>query len=320
MKRKLILIVTLIFLTGTLPQRGFSQENILDSGKVESVVPEQEGGRELLVDEVFPVGANKLKVLVSVLPQKSLVEMIGKEKVSPESLVKAGRIPEMFDPTPAQLRAVKKAQVFFTVHASFEKEWLGKFIENNAALKIVDTTVGIALRNKDIFDDYFKEQVVGQDIYVWLSPQLFKTQAEIICKALIEIDAENRAYYQQNLNRVLVRLNDVSAEIKSILAPFKGKKFVAGSGSWGYFADEFGLVQAPIASKLKNPNEDFKHIVDALKKERIKTIFVQKQYNRRIAENVAEKINADVVVINPLAEGYFENLKSVALQMAESFK
>ena len=64
--------------------------------------------------------AASLPVAVSVLPQKYLVERIGGRWVTVSSLVSSGKDPHTFEPTPAQVAQLAKAQLYFATGMSFE--------------------------------------------------------------------------------------------------------------------------------------------------------------------------------------------------------
>jgi zinc transport system substrate-binding protein len=56
------------------------------------------------------------------------------------------------------------------------------------------------------------------DPHIWLSPQLVKVQAENIYQGLVEIDPENKAEYQANLEQFLTEIDQLDQQIKQNLA------------------------------------------------------------------------------------------------------
>jgi zinc transport system substrate-binding protein len=101
------------------------------------------------------------------------------------------------------------------------------------------------------------------------------------------------------------------------LKDVRGKKFMVFHPAWGYFADEYGLVQVPIEVEGKEPNaKELAQIIDLARREGITTIFVQSQSNIKQAETVAKAVNAQVVQLDPLAENYLDNLIHTAEAIA----
>lgn len=78
-----------------------------------------------------------LPVAVSVLPQKYLLERIGGRWVTVSSLVSGGKDPHTFEPTPAQVAQLAKAQLYVATGMSFETSWLGK-LQRSQGTRVVD--------------------------------------------------------------------------------------------------------------------------------------------------------------------------------------
>ena len=68
---------------------------------------------------------SRIKVLVSVLPQKQFVEAVGGNAVQVQVLIPAGASPATYEPKPSDLIHVEQADVFFRIgHVGFEKAHL----------------------------------------------------------------------------------------------------------------------------------------------------------------------------------------------------
>ena len=75
----------------------------------------------------------------------------------------------------------------------------------------------------------------------------------------------------------------------------------------------------PIEESGKEPTaQELQNMIEEAKEDGIKVIFVQSQFNKDIADSVAEEIGAVVVSIDPLSEDYIVNLRNVATRIAES--
>ena len=89
--------------------------------------------------------------------------------------------------------------------------------------------------------------------------------------------------------------------------------------AWGYFADEFGLTQIPVEFEGKEPSlNQLRIIIDFAKKEKIGALFVQPQFSEISAKTISEETGCRIVVIDPLAENYIDNLKSAAAALTEN--
>jgi zinc transport system substrate-binding protein len=64
----------------------------------------------------------------------------------------------------------------------------------------------------------------------------------------------------------------------------------------------------------KSPSmKHLKSILQQAKGEGAKTIFIQKEFDSKTAETIANDINGRVVVVNPLEENWLENMEKTVL-------
>ena len=80
---------------------------------------------------------DRLLVCVSIPPQKYFVERVGGDAVEVVVMVGPGESPHTYEPKPSQLRAMSRADLFFTIGATFESAWMGRFRAANPSLSVV---------------------------------------------------------------------------------------------------------------------------------------------------------------------------------------
>lgn len=152
----------------------------------------------------------------------------------------------------------------------------------------------------------------GLDPHIWLSPALVKLQAETIKSALQKLDPDNGAVYDQNYRGFVIRIDELDKRLQSILAGKQGMKFMVFHPSWGYFARSYGLEQVAVEVEGKSPKPaHLQELIEMARREHIDVIFAQPQFSRKSAEVIAREIGAQVVLIDPLGENWFENMTLV---------
>ena len=93
----------------------------------------------------------------------------------------------------------------------------------------------------------------------------------------------------------------------------RGEKILVFHPAFGYFADEFGLVQEAIETGGNEPSpKQLEKIISEAKAEDVRVIFVQPQFSKSSAEAVANAIGGAVIAINPLAADWFSNMRKIA--------
>lgn len=153
-----------------------------------------------------------------------------------------------------------------------------------------------------------------KDPHVWLSPKLLAQQATRIAGILKEhtVDEANPAI-DENLAALLTDLNAVDAELKEALAPIEGETFYVYHGAFAYFADAYGLEQKAIETTGRRPSpRQLGQIAEQAKKDEVKLIFVQPQFDQSSANSLAKTIGGDVAELDPLEKDVLSNLRTIA--------
>ncbi len=255
----------------------------------------------------------KVSVAVSILPQKFFVNKIGKDLVDVTVMVPPGASPAVYSVKPSQLKALKKAKIYFAIGVPFEKAWLDKFISVNPSIKIVDTS---SMIKKFPMNEEGKGNL---DPHIWLSPPLVILQARVILDSLISIDPKNRDTFIKNYEKFVCEIASLDVKIMNILKDVKKREFIVFHPSFGYFARSYALKQIAIEREGKEPSAKYiQRIIKIAKKLKIKRIFVEPQFPKRSAKYIASKIKGEVVVIDPLNEKWDDNLLKIARALGNS--
>jgi zinc transport system substrate-binding protein len=97
----------------------------------------------------------KLQVFVSILPQKYFVERIAGDLAEVDVLVTPGKSPATYSPTPAQVKTLAGADVYFRIGVPFENGFMHKIASIAPDTRVVDTRTGILLRD---MEDHIHEE------------------------------------------------------------------------------------------------------------------------------------------------------------------
>lgn len=271
---------------------------------------------------------SKPLVFVSILPQQYFVQRIAGDTVQIEVMVGPGAEPHTYEPKPAQMSALAQANLYFSIGDAFETTWLGRLQDINPNLKVVDTAAGITKRKMEAHDGSAEEHTedtnteAGElDPHIWLSPPLVAVQAQTIHDALVTLNPDQKALYDANLQAFQADISALDASLKAELSNLSTHSFMVYHPSWGYFADAYGLTQIPIEIGGTEPSpSELAAIIDEAKAQNIHVIFAQPEFSNRSAETIAAEIQGKVVMIDPLAENWLENLQTVGQALAQGLK
>ena len=259
-----------------------------------------------------------LQVLVSISPQKYFVEKIAGELVNVTVLIPPGASPAAFELSPSDMRTVSEADIWFSIGVIAEREWAEEFTGLNPDLLMVNTVEGIEMLPIDRDSHEHDHQHGDTDPHVWLSPEMVKLQVMTIADAMISADPVNGEIFRENAEEFLSEIEELQGEIHQLLDPCPGRSIMVFHPSWGYFADEFNLVQVSIESAGSEPSPgEMVQLLEYARLNSIRAVFVSPQFSRNAAETIAQELNVEVVVIDPLAEDWLENMFETASAICE---
>jgi zinc transport system substrate-binding protein len=248
-------------------------------------------------------------VAATIAPLGDFVKAVGGEKVEVTIVVPPGAEPHTFEPTPSLMVDVAKAHLYVMNGAGLEF-WMDKLLEANKRMVVVDSSQGIAL---------LRESEDEIDPHLWLSLRNAAVQVDNICSGLIEVDSQNKDYYIKNRDDYLEKLKALDEELNRTFAGKKIKIFVVQHPAWTYFARDYSLRQVPLMEGEKEPGPKYLvKVIELARKNNITAIFVEPQFNPKSAEVIAREMNADIVVLDPLAGDYLDNMRNASREIAKS--
>jgi len=282
-----------------------------------------------------PALAQSHDVVVSIAPQQYFVERIGGELVRTTVMIPPGASPHAYEPRPEQMRILAKAQAYFAIGVEFEKAMLPKIAAMHPELTIIHTDADITkvpmIRHHH---DHSGQAQVGEDKHahdhghgqnldnhVWLAPDLVRLQARVILDALQALDPAHARVFEANFKEFMADLDSLDEEIRAALSGKQGTAFMVFHPAWGYFARQYGLRQIPVELEGKEPRaQDLQQLIDRANSEGIRVVFVSPQFSTRSAESIARAINGQTIAINPLAENWMDNMRTVASKFQQAMQ
>ena len=265
-----------------------------------------------------PTGKESLKmVTVSILPQKYFVERVADTLLQVKVLVPPGSSPETYEPTPIQLKDLNNSLAYFSLGLlDFEKNTLNKLHSQNANVKFVNHSLELSLIEGqcDHNHSHEAEHNHAYDPHVWTSPREVKTMVKSIERNLSELLPEHKNLFSANAEAFIAEIDSLDKLMEESFTKVKSRKLFIFHPAFTYLARDYGLEQISLEEEGKSPSmKHLKSILQQAKGEGAKTIFIQKEFDAKTAETIANDINGRVVVVNPLEENWLENMKKTVL-------
>lgn len=265
--------------------------------------------------------ALKSTIVVSVLPQSYFVQRIAGDRAKVITLVGPGKDPHSYEPTPRQMVDLSAAAIWFTVGVEFEHGLQPKIASMYPSLRIIDSAAGIVRRPLEAHDGGEDHEDEGLDPHVWLGRDESLHLATIVRDALTALDPAGASFYRQNYDALS---RDVEAVFKGLareLEPLRGRAVFVYHPAFGYFLDEFGIIQKAVETGGKEPTQrGLAALAEEAKKEGTKVLFVQAQFPTTAARTLAAAMGGVVVPLDPLAADWLGNIRRMGDALKKAAK
>jgi len=246
-------------------------------------------------------------------------------------IVPAGRSPETYDPSISEMLRAGKSEAFFHINRiGFEQVIIKSLQSNNPNKFLFDLSDGWSFLPDGLHSDHadgcdhadntdhhshdgHHDHDGGHDPHIWASFTGAKVMSENICKALSSMNEARQDFYQINYQRLMDELAQLESELHEQLDTLTCRGFVIFHPALTYFAEEFGLVQYSIEEAGKDPSPaSLKRLIDEVRRAQVKVVFVQLEFDRNYAEQIAKDLDARIVMINPLDQQWDTQMRRLA--------
>ncbi|MDI9219028.1 metal ABC transporter solute-binding protein, Zn/Mn family [Clostridium tertium] len=267
----------------------------------------------------------KLRVGVTINPLKDFTEAIGGDKVEVFSIIPDGSDAHSFDPKPKDLKDLINTNIFVYNGLGME-EWIDSVLNTieGKDIKVVEASNGIkpiSISEEDHDHEEGEEDHDhdhgGNDPHMWLSLSDAAKEAENIKNALIEIDPENKDYYESNYEKLNKDFTTLQDEYKTKFQEITNKDFVTGHAAFAYLCRDFGLTQKSIADVFGEGEltpKNLEALINYCKENGVKVVFSESTASAKESETLAKEVGAKVEKIYSLEtkednKSYLEGMK-----------
>lgn len=241
---------------------------------------------------------NNFKILTSFYPiyimTQNITDGAKNIEVSNMSDVNVGCIHD-YSLTTSDLRKFETTDVFIENGKDLET-----FTENIVSLypdiKIIESAEDVS----NIIEDEDEKNA-----HIWLSIDNYIMQINKIADKLAEANAENEAIYCDNAKEYTQKLYTLKQEYSNIKNN-QEKKAVCLNEALEYLLEDLNIKGINIQSDHEQSTisaETMKEIIEKMKAENIRVIFIDKYDNKNVAELLANETNASIYTLNSAMTG-----------------
>lgn len=249
----------------------------------------------------------KLKAIASFSILADIVTEIGGEKVSVATLVPAMGDAHVYQPSPADARAVASADLLVANGLNFET-WLDRLVAASGFKgKRIVAAEGIRPRQLGDRHDHDHDQPghshehgdSRDDPHVWHDLQRMQAYVANIANGLAAADPANADYYRARGAAYAAQLIEIDqwATAEFARLPKAHRKAISQHDAFGYLADRYQIeFMAPqgMSTESEASAEAVARLIRQIRRQRIHAVFFENVVNPRLIEQIAKEARVKV--------------------------
>lgn len=253
---------------------------------------------------------NKI-ITVSIAPFRYFVEEISGNDFTVNVMVPAGADPHTYEPFPEQINKLRKSVAYISNgYLGFEMNWLDRFYETNSTMK----RLSLGDRIDPLTSEHRHEggHVEAADPHYWVSPRCALIMASSVKELLVELNPARKLKYETNYQLLVSKIQEVDNIARILFLNVPNRCFMIYHPNLAYVARDYGLEEIPVEFEGKEPSPSrMRELIDRARKDNLKTIFVQREYDTKNAKAIAGEIGAKVILIDPLSGNWLQSTTDI---------
>jgi manganese transport system substrate-binding protein len=233
----------------------------------------------------------KPQVLTTFTVLADMTRNVAGDKANVDSITKPGAEIHGYEPTPGDMTRLDGADIVLDNGMNLEK-WAEKLYQNVPDVPHVTLTDGI--EPISIAEGPYSGK---PNPHAWMSPQNALVYVDNIVKALVQVDPQNQAYYQQNAEAYKDQIRQVDADLRSELGklPENNRYLVSCEGAFSYLLRDYDLKELylwPINSDSQGTPQQIAQVVETVRSQKIPAVFCESTVNDKAQQQVASETGA----------------------------
>lgn len=246
--------------------------------------------------------AAPLEVVSSFSILGDVAKQVGGERVNVSNLVGPDQDAHAYNLTSRDLRRIRSAKLVLVNGLGFEQAAVMRGIRQSG-VPFAEATKNIQpMQAEDHDDDDHDHHGHGHehhhhgqfDPHVWNDPVLMKTYAQNVADALIKVDPQGRAYYQQRLSNYQSRLDALhqwaGAQFNSV--PAARRKVLTGHDAFNYLGKRYRvefIAPQGVSTEAEPSARQVSALIRQIRSQNIRAAFSENIKDSRMVERIARE-------------------------------
>ena len=257
----------------------------------------------------------QLKVVTSTTDLYDIAKAVGGNKITAAHIGEGYQDPHFIEAKPSFVLQLRNADVWAFVGLDLEIGWMPLLLQGARNPKLQPGQPGyldvsrvipvLDMARGNVDRSQGDVHPLGNPHY-WLDPENGRRIAKLFRETFSQLDAKNAALYAANEKAFTQRLDAAERTWQADLAKIKGQPVVAWHTSWRYFAGYTGMNIVGFMEPKPGIPPSAPHLaglIQTMKQTGAKVIVMEPFYDRKMADLVASKTGAKVLVLPPSVGG-----------------
>lgn len=253
----------------------------------------------------------ELEVVTTLFATYDFARQVGKDRVNVSLLLPPGVETHAFEPRPADIVRINRADVFIYTGKEMEP-WVDKILKGitNGNLLVVDASQGIALAGGDDYDEdagggheYGRYHHRGKDPHIWLDLGNARIMVDNIAQALSGKDPAGEGFYLSGARNYKGRLSELDGRFKESLSSCRHKTIICGGHfTFGYFAKRYGLKHISPYDGF-SPNAEpgpraIAELISRLRQSGVKCVYYEELLDPKVARVISRETGVSLELLH----------------------
>ena len=232
--------------------------------------------------------ADKVPVTASFSILGDLVRVVGGDRVAVTTLVGPDEDAHVFEPKPADARAIVQTRLLVTNGLGFE-HWAQKLVKS-AGYKGETVVASKGVAGRTLAGENGKPEA---DPHAWQNPENVVLYVRNIAAGLTKVDPAGASTYQANAEAYVKELQvlDTWAQAQMASLPADKRKVITSHDAFGYFAARYQLkFLAPqgVSTEAEPSAKQVARLIQQIQREKIKAVFIENMSNPKLIAQLSK--------------------------------
>lgn len=235
----------------------------------------------------------KIPVVASFSILGDFVRQIGGDKVEVATLVGPNGDAHVYQPTPADAKAIGDAKLI-VVNGLHLEGWIDRLVQSSRPkAPILVATKGIKPRQGE------EDGQVAVDPHAWQSVANARIYVANIRDGLIAIDPADSDYFGARAQNYLAQLDETDKKVRATVAeiPKDARKIITTHDAFGYFGAAYGfrfIAPQGISTESEPSAKDVAALILQIRREKAPAVFLENISDPRLMERIAKESGAKI--------------------------